>query len=294
MHGQWLFAVALSALPLWLIHSSEGAISYKAHIPGVTAGPVDISSYEHLVTRSGGSVPIHADLHITKILDRATPVLVGTLCDGQSIPSVQIEARETDPMFTRYFKIMFSEVFISSIQTGGDTDSGEPMEQVSMNYAKIEWTYIQTDAVGRPGNAGSTYWDQNTDSGGTSDPDTDGDGMPDSYEVTHGLLLLDDDAGDDDDGDGVSNNDEFRAGTSASDSNSVFVVSGISKPLGSGFAITVTFESVPGREYDLYAVSAIDAVPGFVETVTAASTTTTRDLNLPENVLFVLVKVRVD
>lgn len=49
--------------------------------------------------------------------------------------------------------------------------------------------------------------------------DTDGDGMSDDYETNHGLNPAADDAGGDADGDGVTNIDEFLAGTSASDTN---------------------------------------------------------------------------
>ena len=43
--------------------------------------------------------------------------------------------------------------------------------------------------------------------------DTDGDGMPDGWEVTYGLDPLTDDASADSDGDGISNLDEFNRGT---------------------------------------------------------------------------------
>ena len=54
------------------------------------------------------------------------------------------------------------------------------------------------------------------------DPDDDNDGMPDSYEVGHGLSLFDPaDAGFDYDGDGASNYEESRMNTAPRDSNSV-------------------------------------------------------------------------
>ncbi|MDH3831916.1 MAG: tandem-95 repeat protein, partial [Gammaproteobacteria bacterium] len=50
--------------------------------------------------------------------------------------------------------------------------------------------------------------------GNNADPDDDNDGMPDSFEITHGLDLLDpSDASADADGDGYDNESEFRAGT---------------------------------------------------------------------------------
>jgi len=50
--------------------------------------------------------------------------------------------------------------------------------------------------------------------GNNADPDDDNDGMPDSFEITHGLDPLDpSDASADADGDGYDNESEFRAGT---------------------------------------------------------------------------------
>ena len=60
-------------------------------------------------------------------------------------------------------------------------------------------------------------------------PDTDGDGLPDDWEVIHGGDATNAVPDQDDDGDGVSNIDEFRAGTAAGSDTSVLVATEITQ-----------------------------------------------------------------
>ncbi|MFC1499237.1 polysaccharide deacetylase family protein, partial [Verrucomicrobiota bacterium] len=54
--------------------------------------------------------------------------------------------------------------------------------------------------------------------------DSDGDGMPDSWEAAYGLNSSSNDAASDADGDGFSNMDEYYAGTAPDDTNSIFKI----------------------------------------------------------------------
>ncbi|HSH16944.1 MAG TPA: hypothetical protein VLD18_12970, partial [Verrucomicrobiae bacterium] len=79
-------------------------------------------------------------------------------------------------------------------------------------------------------------------------PDSDNDGLPDDWELTYFNTLYRDGT-EDSDGDGLSDLDEFRAGTSPVNSSSILraiAVTGV----GSG-ATTVTWSAVPGRSYQV-------------------------------------------
>jgi len=80
-----------------------------------------------------------------------------------------------------------------------------------------------------------------------SNADTDGDGIPNGYEQSHGLDPLNPaDASADNDGDGFSNLQEYLAGTDPNDPNSTpFHVTSIIQQ-GSGHNILLTWTTVGG------------------------------------------------
>jgi hypothetical protein len=77
------------------------------------------------------------------------------------------------------------------------------------------------------------------------DIDTDNDGMPDAWEILHGLNPSLGDAASDADGDGVSNAKEYPAGTDPMDPSSWLAV----KQITAGPQIQLQWASVPGKRY---------------------------------------------
>ena len=127
------------------------------------------------------------------------------------------------------------------------------------NYTKITFARVEEDWLMNP------------------DIDSDNDGIPDSWEVLHGLNGSVNDAAADPDGDGNSNIHEYIAGTNPLDSSSGFHVSKLDfQP-----AIHIEWSSIPGRRYAVETSADLatwTTAPGF-GAVTAVSGSTS--VNLP-------------
>ncbi len=75
-----------------------------------------------------------------KRIDKASPLLYKAMASGQHFPSVTLTLCRAGGDKQPYMRYVLHDCFITSIKpVAGDV----PMEQVSFNYAKIEWTHIR-------------------------------------------------------------------------------------------------------------------------------------------------------
>jgi type VI secretion system secreted protein Hcp len=66
-------------------------------------------------------------------------------------------------------KYALNDVIVSNFRPGGSAQGGEalPLEEVSFNYGKIEWTYTATDhKTGKPAGDVKAHWDLIANKGG--------------------------------------------------------------------------------------------------------------------------------
>jgi type VI secretion system secreted protein Hcp len=104
-----------------------------------------------------------SDFSIVKSLDKASPKLFLHCCNGKHIPDVTLELCRATGDKQPYAEYKMTDVMISSYRPGGASHGGEalPMEEVSFNYAKIEFKYTATDhKTGKSAGDVKANWDQ--------------------------------------------------------------------------------------------------------------------------------------
>lgn len=100
-----------------------------------------------------------SDFSFTMKNSKASPKLLLSCANGEHIATADLACRKAGGKQYDYLKIKFSEVFISSYQTGGSAGDEIPMESISFNFAKIEYEYYEQDAKGNVKQAGTAKYD---------------------------------------------------------------------------------------------------------------------------------------
>jgi type VI secretion system secreted protein Hcp len=98
----------------------------------------------------GGSGKVSMqDFHFTVNVSSASPKLLLKCADGSHIKDAKLTCRKAGGEQQEYLVIVFSDLVISSFQTGGSEGSTVlPLDQISFNYSKIEYEYKPQNAKG--------------------------------------------------------------------------------------------------------------------------------------------------
>lgn len=91
-------------------------------------------------------------LNIVKKLDKASPMLMIGCATGTHYKTAIVTARKAGGSQLDYLKITLEDVLVSSYQVAGPAASnGAPMDQVSLNFARLEISYKEQKQDGSLG-----------------------------------------------------------------------------------------------------------------------------------------------
>jgi type VI secretion system secreted protein Hcp len=98
----------------------------------------------------GGSGKVSAqDFHFVMQMNKASAKLLAACATGEHIASATLECRKAGKNPQCFLKIKLTEVLVSSYQTGGSAHSDVvPTDQISLNFAKINFDYGAQDEKG--------------------------------------------------------------------------------------------------------------------------------------------------
>ncbi len=112
----------------------------------------------------GGSGKVNvADLNITKWIDKSTPNLMKSCCNGEVLKEAVLKVRKAGKKPLEYVTFKMTDVIITSVQTGGSGGDEQITETITLNFAKVRYEYQpQKDDGSKDGGAIPMDWNMKT------------------------------------------------------------------------------------------------------------------------------------
>jgi type VI secretion system secreted protein Hcp len=100
------------------------------------------------------------DFHFVMKVQKASPKLALACANGEHIKNALLTCRKAGKEQQEFLKVKMTDVLVSSYQTGGSGHSDiVPTDQISLNFAKIEWEYKEQKPDGSLGASVKAGWD---------------------------------------------------------------------------------------------------------------------------------------
>ena len=92
---------------------------------------------------------VHSPLTVTKLLDKASPLLMAALVDGETLTDVELRKYRTNALgkLEWYYTVALKDAIVIDINPDAPHVFGEfekdvaPLEHISFSYRKIVWTH---------------------------------------------------------------------------------------------------------------------------------------------------------
>lgn len=145
--------------------SKDKSHSGECEIESFSWGATQLGTSSHGTGAGGGKVSMN-DFHFVMRNNSASPTLFLFCANGKHLKEAKLTCRKAGGQQEDFMKVVMSDVLISSYQTGGSGGGEVPMDQISLNYSKIEIEYLAQDDKGVTKSAGKKFWDMKTNTGG--------------------------------------------------------------------------------------------------------------------------------
>jgi type VI secretion system secreted protein Hcp len=132
------------------------------------SGETDILAWSWGMSQSGtmhigggggaGKVSVQ-DISVTKYVDKGSANLMLFCSNGKHIAEAMLVVRKAGENPLEYIKIKMTDVLVTSVSTGGSGGEDRLTENVTLNFAKVNYEYVPQNEKGA-GEAAIPYgWD---------------------------------------------------------------------------------------------------------------------------------------
>src|SRR5262245_10290117 len=90
------------------------------------------------------------DLSMTKYVDASSAALMLACCTGEHIPTATLVVRKAGTTPVEYIVVTLTECLITAVSTGGSGGEDRLTENVTVNFAKVKFSYTEQDATSKP------------------------------------------------------------------------------------------------------------------------------------------------
>jgi type VI secretion system secreted protein Hcp len=117
------------------------------------------SGTTHMGKGGGAGKANFQDLSFTKYVDSASNALMIQLAKGTHIKQVSLMARKAGSGQIPYINIIMEEVMVTSVATGGSGGEDRLTENVTLNFAKVTFSYTPQTGEGAADTTLDFAWD---------------------------------------------------------------------------------------------------------------------------------------
>ena len=152
------------------IEGVQGESPDKTHkneiqIESFSWGATQSGTFSHGGGGGAGKVQMQ-DFHFLMKVNKASPKLMLSCANGEHIKGAILTCRKAGKDQQDYLKVTFTDLLVTSYQTSGSGGDVLPMDQISLNFSKIEMEYKEQKADGSLGGAIKAHYDLKQMTGG--------------------------------------------------------------------------------------------------------------------------------
>lgn len=154
----------LYLLPLVMV---KGAVDMFLKIEGVDGESkdsdhkdwIEVTSFEHGVTKPASGtgsgrtsgVTSFQELKVAKWIDKSSPILMRSVCDGRVFPKVELDVKReglSDPTHVTYMTYTLNDCLVTSSHLSQSPGAVAPTEAITLNFTAIGFSYTELDGAG--------------------------------------------------------------------------------------------------------------------------------------------------